>query len=149
MTLRNWTRRLGLIALLIAGGCGGPTINQTNAAALVDDFIEGRAQLPRDNPIALPSPWYRERVFGLWRSQQWMDLARDVIENGYDIDINWFLLGEAARGGGFRNAARVYYTRALNDSRSRDNTRRCGFFSGSMCAGFVFPRDVQMRLQQL
>jgi hypothetical protein len=135
------------IALLLTG-CGGPEITSINAEVSVDDFIAGDAKLERNNPIALPNPWYERRVGDLWRTSQWSVLAKEVVENGYDIDLNWFLLGEAAKGGGFAEAARIYYKKAYDDSISTDKNRRCGMFNKwGMCIGFVFPRDAEQRLR--
>lgn len=71
------------------------------------------------------------------------------MQNGYDIDILWFYLGEAAYGGGFKDAAVIYYRVALADFVDRNGNRRCGSFIGAMCAGFVFPYQIQQRLSML
>lgn len=143
-------RWLLLFALLAVAACqGGPTINAQNAEAFTYAFVAGRVELSSDNPLTLPSPWYRRRVYALWRSGQWANLAADVAENGFDMDINWFYLGESAKAQGFNDAARAYYRRAYNDSISSFGNRRCASFlhiDHTFCAGFRFPQDVLLRM---
>jgi hypothetical protein len=49
----------------------------------------------------------------LHEKNQWRELAVSVVRVGYLNDLSYFLLGEAATGLGFREAAKTYYTRAL------------------------------------
>ena len=135
---------------LILAGCTGTRIDARNAASFVDAFVAGRVQLKRNNPFALPSPRYRRHVYDLWIRRQWSYLASDVTENGYDMDLNWFYLGEAAKGQGFFEAAKVYYGRANEDAYSYDANRRCSSFRAIdpwFCAYFSFPRDLVRNLR--
>jgi len=54
---------------------------------------------------------------GAWKElygrQAWRDLAVAVLKVGYDGDLSYFLLGEAANALGLKEAAQVYYARAL------------------------------------
>jgi hypothetical protein len=58
-----------------------------------------------------------ERRKGDWKALHdrgaWRDLAVSVMQVGYLGDLPYFMLGEAARGLGFKDAAAVYYRRAL------------------------------------
>ena len=49
----------------------------------------------------------------LYGKQAWRDLAVSVLKVGYDGDLSYFLLGEAANALGLKEAAQVYYARAL------------------------------------
>ena len=54
---------------------------------------------------------------GSWKTlhdkKQWRELAVAVVKVGYLNDLSYFLLGEAATGLGFREIAKIYYSRAL------------------------------------
>jgi Zn-dependent protease with chaperone function len=54
---------------------------------------------------------------GKWKAmhekQSWRDLAVSVVRVGYLNDLSYFLLGEAARGLNLMEAARIYYSRAI------------------------------------
>jgi hypothetical protein len=137
-----------LVVSLFVAACQGPSIDDANAPTILGAFASGNSQLDRDNPIALPSPWYQRRAHALWENKDWDGLTRAVIENGYDIDLNWFYLGEAARGRGLTQAARAYYTKAYADTLASDETKRCAEF-GDMCSGFAFPADISTALEAL
>ena len=68
----------------------------------------------------------------------WRDLAVSVLQVGYENDLGYFMLGEAARGLGLKDAARNYYRRAL------DAGARYG--CGEGCEGFDVPKLAQARL---
>jgi predicted Zn-dependent protease len=70
----------------------------------------------------------------LHAQQKWRDLALSVMNVGYLSDLSYFMLGEAARGLALKEAADVYYKRALEAG------REYGCASGfNNCEGF----DVQ------
>ncbi len=54
---------------------------------------------------------------GTWKElhgrQAWRDLAVSVLKVGYDGDLSYFMLAEAAHGLGLKEAAQAYYARAL------------------------------------
>jgi hypothetical protein len=73
------------------------------------------------------SDWKKMHAAGQWR-----DLAVSVLHVGYLSDLSYFMLGEAARGLGFIDAARAYFARAVD-------AQKQGHGCGDSCAGF----DVQ------
>jgi predicted Zn-dependent protease len=73
--------------------------------------------------------WKRLHAAGAWR-----DLAVSVMQAGYLSDLSYFMLAEAAKGMGMKDAAAAYYKRALEAG--KDNACGAGVFS---CEGF----DVQ------
>jgi Zn-dependent protease with chaperone function len=83
-----------------------------------------------------------ERRKGDWKrlhaQRLWRDLAVSVIQVGYDNDLAYFMLGEAAGGLGLAQPAREYYRRAL--AAGKDNA------CGSDCEGFDVQRIVRSRL---
>jgi Zn-dependent protease with chaperone function len=54
---------------------------------------------------------------GTWKElydrKAWRDLAVAVLKVGYQSDLSYFLLAEAARGLGLKEAAQAYYARAI------------------------------------
>ena len=110
------------------------------------DFAVGRIELSRNNPIAVANVWSTHRAYGFWFNHQWSMLAKEIIENGYDDDRNWFYLGEAAKGAGFKEAARIYYKKAVIDANASDRNRKCINFAEGTCSGFTFPRDAEKQL---
>ena len=54
---------------------------------------------------------------GTWKElhgrQAWRDLAVAVLKVGYDGDLSYFMLAEAANGLGLKEAAQAYYARAV------------------------------------
>lgn len=79
------------------------------------------------------SDWKRLHERGLWR-----DLAVSVIQVGYENDLSYFMLGEAARGLGFKDAARKYYRHALDAGEQ--------YGCGEGCEGFDVPKLARARL---
>ena len=83
-----------------------------------------------------------ERRKGDWKRlharAQWRDLAVSVLQVGYQNDLSYFLLGEAARGLGLPQPAQKYYRRALDAGGD--------FGCGEDCAGFEVRKLAQSRL---
>jgi hypothetical protein len=69
---------------------------------------------------------------GGWRAlhekRAWRDLAVSVMQAGYLSDLAYFMLGEAARGLGFQQAAATYYKRALDAGRQHGCAGECEGF---------------------
>lgn len=61
--------------------------------------------------------------------KRWRDLAMSVMQVGFLSDLSYFLLAESAKGLGLRDAATVYYKRALEAGRE--------YGCGSGCEGFA------------
>jgi predicted Zn-dependent protease len=72
----------------------------------------------------------------LYDKQNWRDLAISVLQIGYRSDLSYFLLAESAQGLGMKDAAAVYYQRALEAGKQFG----CGG-AGFSCEGF----EVQQR----
>jgi len=66
------------------------------------------------------------------RDAAWRELAVSVIRADTVSDLAYFMLGEAAHGMGFEDAARAYYQRALEAAR---DGHACGGLRGG-CEGF-------------
>jgi len=73
---------------------------------------------------------------------QWRDLAVSVMKVGYHNDLSYFLLGEAATGLGFRDAAKTYYARA-RAAQQADKSCAGAF---DTCEGFEVAKAVDAAL---
>src|SRR2546425_3908609 len=72
--------------------------------------------------------------------KQWRDLAVSVLQVGYLGDLSYFMLAEAARGLGLREAASTYYKRALDAGKE--------YGCGGDCEGFEVHKLAQAALKQ-
>jgi predicted Zn-dependent protease len=81
--------------------------------------------------------WKRLHSAGAWR-----DLAVSVVQVGYLSDLSYFMLAEAARGMGNKDAAAAYYKRALEAG--KDNACGSGVFS---CEGFEVQKSAAAALK--
>jgi predicted Zn-dependent protease len=81
--------------------------------------------------------WKRLHSAGAWR-----DLAVSVMQVGYLSDLSYFMLAEAARGLGMKDAAAAYYKRALEAG--TDNACGSGVFS---CEGFEVQKSAASALK--
>jgi predicted Zn-dependent protease len=77
--------------------------------------------------------WKRLHSRGLWR-----DLAVSVLQVGYQGDLSYLMLAEAARGLGLQGAAQKYYRRALDASAE--------YGCGDECEGFEVRKLAQSHL---
>lgn len=73
---------------------------------------------------------------------RWLELAAIVARVGFDIDRNYFYLGSAAEGMGYRHAAQTYYRLALGSS------SRCADFI-NVCDGLDVPSLVLARTKEI
>ena len=128
-------RSLALSLLLLCGGCAAKIehIDQNNVDALVDQFVDGKAQLDCDLPCAGRFGFLRSAMLNMYQAGNWSDLAKTVISTGYNEDLSWFYLARSAEGLGLGDTAIDYYIKALDTPfHCNDNT----------CDGFIFPDDI-------
>jgi Zn-dependent protease with chaperone function len=81
--------------------------------------------------------WKRLHSAGAWR-----DLAVSVVQVGYLSDLSYFMLAEAAKGMGNKDAAAAYYKRALEAG--KDNACGSGVFG---CEGFEVQKSAAAALK--
>ena len=81
--------------------------------------------------------WKRLHEKGAWR-----DLAVSVMQVGYLSDLSYFLLAEAAKGLGLKDAAATYYQRALQAGKDYG----CGA-GGFDCEGFEVQKQAAAALR--
>jgi len=76
--------------------------------------------------------------------KSWRELAVSLVRVGYQNDLSYFLLAEAANGLGLKDAAKTYYTRAFE---AQQAGKTCdGTFN--TCEGFDIPKLIQAALQR-
>ena len=146
---------LTILSLGLAA-CEAISITAGNAPQHVEAFMDGRATLNRTDMESFfycPIPDGRRHLRDLWINKNWTELSRRVMRSDCDMDIMWFYLAESANGLGLRNAAMIYYKRALSAHQLGMN-RSCAVRDSlgdqdidlTYCAGFSFPRDIKNRV---
>ncbi len=102
-----------------------PTIDPTQAMAFYsqdyDAIKDGEAELKCTN-CSFSFYLKHSDIKKLHAQQDWRGLAQKVIKVGYKFDLSYYYLGEAARGLGMKESAKVYYTKARELSASEDAT---------------------------
>jgi hypothetical protein len=78
----------------------------------------------------------------LYAAGAWRDLAVSVVQVGYLSDLSYFMLAEAAKGLGMKEAAAAYYKRALEAG--KENACGSGVFS---CEGFEVQKSAATALR--
>jgi predicted Zn-dependent protease len=76
----------------------------------------------------------------LHQREQWRDLAVSVMQVGYLSDLSYFMLAEAAKGLGLKEASATYYKRAIDAGREHG----CG---EEGCEGYDVPKRAHAALQ--
>lgn len=79
----------------------------------------------------------------LHERKQWRELAVSVMQTEYLSDLSYFMLAEAARGMGLKDAAATYYKRAV-EAGARYG---CGADAGFDCEGFEVQKRAQAALK--
>lgn len=137
---------LGLVLIgFLSGGCADKTfsINDHNREQVISHFVSGQISLNREVSFILADVGHRDRMSELYKLQQWENLARLVIETGWEVDRNYYFLGRSAEEIGARDAAITYYRRAL----SRPPQSQC--VTSRTCVGIDVPRRSSERLAAL
>jgi Zn-dependent protease with chaperone function len=94
-------------------------------------FKRGRAELDCQAQCSFSYTSRKSSWKKLHAQQSWRDLAVSVMQVGYLSDLSYFMLAEAARGLGLKDAAAIYYKRALEAGKEH------GCTSGAFdCEGF-------------
>jgi hypothetical protein len=123
-----------LFAAIGLSGCATGGIS-TGAPDFQSKFARGDIRLTCSLSCAGTAGSSRRKMRGFYDNKLWMDLAKEVSGIGYDNDQQYFYLGTAAAGLGYRNAARTYFNLA------KSTANKCGG-SINVCDGFTFPNDI-------
>lgn len=106
-----------------------------NAPDFQNNFASGNIRLTCKLSCSGSVGFARQKMRSLYNNKLWMDLAKEVASIGHDNDQQYFYLGAAASGLGYRNAARTYFSLA------NSTTLKCGG-TPNVCDGFNFPADI-------
>jgi hypothetical protein len=82
------------------------------------------------------------------QQQRWRELALATVTVNWRQDITYFYLGAAAEGLQYYAAAEHYYRWAGGLATGEDPSAKCVSTEG-LCAGLVFPRDINIRLHKV
>ncbi len=123
---------------------GGPLMLNTPE---YDRFTKGEVVLTCAGPCALG---YSLRGGG-WKklhdAGQWRQLATQIVDAGYQMDLTYYYLGRAALALGFTDSATTYFSRSVEAS-AAESTRCKGRFV-DWCEGFALPEAAQSELAAL
>jgi Zn-dependent protease with chaperone function len=117
----------------------------TFVAEEFERFRKGSVVLTCTMECVLGYGFQRSNWKAFHSKNQWRELAVSVVKVGYQSDLSYFMLGEAANGLGMNEVARVYYLRALE---ARKSGRTCdgGF---NTCEDFDVPERINSALGRL
>ena len=132
---------IAFFACLGLNGCATGGIS-TSTPDFQSKFARGEIRLTCTLACAGSVGAARRKMRGFYDNKLWMDLAKEVSAIGFDNDQQYFYLGTAAAGLGYRNAARTYFNLA------RASAYKCGG-STNVCDGFNFPADINAWLAAL
>ncbi len=139
MNLKLIISTLFSVCLLASCASGGIAVN---APDFQNQFASGNVRLTCKLECSGSVGFARQKMRNLYNNKLWMDLAKEVASIGYDNDQQYFYLGAAASGLGYRNAARTYFSLA------NSTTLKCGG-SINVCDGFNFPADINAWINAL
>jgi Zn-dependent protease with chaperone function len=88
----------------------------TFLAADFERFKDGKARFDCTAACAFGYAGKKSDWKALHEKAAWRDLAVSVMQVGYLSDLSYFMLAEAAKGLGFKQASAAYYRRALEAS---------------------------------
>lgn len=137
-------------ALLIITGLSGCAevnnpITRSNQESLIQAFTAGNVRFDCHIQCTWADVRQRNRLTQLYYTQRWEDLSKLVIETGWTLDRNYYLLGRSAEGLGLRQAAISYYSAALSLPRKD----QCSNYASGTCLGVDVPSATRARLAAL
>jgi len=139
MNIKKVISILGCIGLLTSCASGGVAVN---APDFQNKFGSGNIRLTCKLECSGTVGFARQKMRNLYNNKLWMDLAKEVSAIGFDNDQQYFYLGAAASGLGYRNAARTYFALASS------TTSKCGG-SPNVCDGLNIPADINAWINAL
>lgn len=117
----------------------------TFISADFEKFRQGEVVLDCAFGCAMSYAYHRGSWKALHEKKAWRELIVSVIKVGHPNDLSYFMLAEAAAGLKFETAARAYYQRSLEASKS-GNT--CAGGLADTCDGFEPGRFAAAALQR-
>ncbi len=120
-----------------------PSVDPSQAIALYspawERFVQGEVELKGNNVLAYQAQ--KGSLKGAFEKSQWRDLAVQVMEADFRLDLNYWYLGRAALGLGHAQAAQRYMGRAFELSQTEDGACAKRTFVG--CAGLDVKKLVE------
>ncbi len=115
-------------------------------AADFDRFKGGEVNLDCNLACSFSSGTNRKSMTELYSNQNWKDLAIVITKLNFPRDVNYFYLGRAAEELGYRQAAKIYYQKAIELSTS---SKRCGYVFKYQCNGIDVPSEADAGLSRV
>jgi hypothetical protein len=114
------------------------------------EFEEGKLKMTQGGWVsgyssATKAALALERIEYLKEAKDWPALVKNIFDHNFGDNVNWYLLGIAARELGYTEAAMIYFRNSISES-SRKLRGAC---IGSTCLGYTFPKDAEAALKEL
>jgi hypothetical protein len=153
----RWSGGLVVLAAMLAAmlaallaGCAQQAAAPLDYDAAVVATRDGTVRLACGTGLQCQLAWQRAKDTALQDAvgQQWRNLAAVVVSAGYDTDISWYYLGQAAQGMGAYDAARQYYQAAISHA-AAGGAATCAGGLIDLCNGVSVASDAPMMLSQV
>jgi hypothetical protein len=115
--------------------------NDKNADFL--NFQEGKTVLDCGMSCSGSWGWIRDELQMYYHTNRWENLANKVLRNGHNVDLNYYYLGVAAEGLGYKKAAITYFKSAIHASHT------CVYALGNNCDGIDVPKIAATKLEAI
>jgi predicted Zn-dependent protease len=109
-------------------------------------FSNGLVELDCNAGCGFSNGQNRKQVIELYEKQAWKELAVVTVKINFIRDLNYFYLGRAAEALGFKEAAKIYYKKAIELSAT---TKRCDVLFSFQCNGIHVAKESEDGLNRL
>jgi hypothetical protein len=133
------------ISLTMLNSCGskkGITRFGTPIINIEQSLLKGEIRLECDVACSGSYGYIRKQLKRLYEGSLWLELAKEVVNNGHRSDQSYFYLARSAEEIGSIDAAYEYYKLAKY-------SHPCNSPTFNNCDGFSFPADIDYRLEKI
>ena len=137
-------------AALALGGCSTTGVQTAQGKAPLvpyEAFEKGEVRLNCVWSCAGAAGQARNRQRAFLARGDWKSLAMETAQIGFDEDLSYFYLGQAAELLGLPEAAKTYYRLSLEAKVTCGRRGPYNLLGINNCDGLVFPADAQARLE--
>jgi hypothetical protein len=134
------------LVMAALGSCASENENISTdsnlAQALTEEFLAGKTRLKCGIPCSGSWGTIKAKQRRIYDIKLWGELAEVTLQNGHEVDANYYYLGRSAEGLGYKKAAKVYYQQALI-------VHKCVGFLYNNCEGLDINSLAKQRLKNL
>lgn len=118
------------------------TQNSSVSEKAVEIFLKGETELSCGIKCAGDWGYNKATILSHWKNEQYSELAKNIIAVNHGVDVNYFLLGQAAEGMEYPEVAKIYYRKSI------DFSYKCDGFVNN-CDGINVPEEAEAALNRL